>query len=288
MSNFDLVWDTRSGDSFSDMYGSRRHRTMSLVHEFAAQTGATLVLAPQTIGTFATREARLLARRSLNRSRAVFARDPESAREANDLGRPVDAITSDLVFAIDQPARGTERDVLINVSGLLWSDNPHVDARAYRETVIELVQRLRSGGRGVALLAHVRDSSDSDNDVPAVLDAARMIGGEIDMIVPEGLDDVRSQIAGSRLVIAARMHACLNALSVGVPAIPMAYSRKFLPLMDAIGWSHSVDLRTDVNVSAQISHLAGNQDALDAEASLARSEGVRGVDTVVSVLAGVR
>ena len=36
------------------------------------------------------------------------------------------------------------------------------------------------------------------------------------------------------------MHACLNALSTGVPAIAMAYSRKFAPLFDVIGWPYSV------------------------------------------------
>ena len=50
LEGFDLVWDTRSGDSFSDIYGSHRHSVMSAVHEFAAQAGRPVVMAPQTIG----------------------------------------------------------------------------------------------------------------------------------------------------------------------------------------------------------------------------------------------
>src|SRR5687768_4835643 len=46
---FDLYWDTRSGDSFADIYGLDRHAKMSLVHEFAVQAGVPSVLAPQTI-----------------------------------------------------------------------------------------------------------------------------------------------------------------------------------------------------------------------------------------------
>ena len=38
LEGFDLVWDTRSGDSFSDIYGSHRHSVMSAVHEFAVQS----------------------------------------------------------------------------------------------------------------------------------------------------------------------------------------------------------------------------------------------------------
>jgi polysaccharide pyruvyl transferase WcaK-like protein len=40
------------------------------------------------------------------------------------------------------------------------------------------------------------------------------------------------------------MHACLNALSGGVPAVPLAYSRKFAPLLAQLGWTYGVDLRT--------------------------------------------
>jgi colanic acid/amylovoran biosynthesis protein len=45
------------------------------------------------------------------------------------------------------------------------------------------------------------------------------------------------------------MHACLNALSVGVPALPWAYSRKFKPLLDGLGWTASLDLRTEQDVA---------------------------------------
>ena len=52
LDGFDLYWDTRSGDSFSDIYGLPRHTTMSMIHEFAARRHVPTVLAPQTIGPF--------------------------------------------------------------------------------------------------------------------------------------------------------------------------------------------------------------------------------------------
>lgn len=244
LGGFDLIWDTRSGDSFTSIYGRHRHRTMSLVHEFAVQSGTPTVMAPQTIGPFATTTSRLLARRSLHRSSLVFARDPESATAAAELGRPVDATTTDLVFAIAQPPEsGQQRDVLLNVSGLLWNENPHVPAAGYRAMVRDIAEHLRRSGREVTLLAHVLDSPSPDNDVPAVQSLARELGGA-EMIIPHDLDSVRNAISGSQLVIGARMHACLNALSVGVPTIPLAYSRKFVPLMDSVGWDIGFDLRT--------------------------------------------
>lgn len=243
--DFDLIWDTRSGDSFADIYGLGRHITMSTVHEFARETGAPVVMAPQTIGPFGTRRGRALARWNLNRSHLVFARDPRSAAEAIALRRPADMTATDLVFAIDQPEPGPQRDVLVNVSGLLWQTNPHVDAAAYRRTVLELVERLHADGRAVTLLAHVLDNPSSDNDVPAVREFARHFRGDLEVVVPTDLDSVRAIIAGANILIGSRMHACLNALSVGVPAIPLAYSRKFAPLLDSVGWSAGFDLRSD-------------------------------------------
>jgi polysaccharide pyruvyl transferase WcaK-like protein len=93
----------------------------------------------------------------------------------------------------------------------------------------------------VTLLAHVLDSPNADNDVLAVHAFAKSVGA--DALVPSGLDEVRSIAASANVVIGSRMHACLNALSVGTPAIPLAYSRKFDSLLSDLGWTHTVDLR---------------------------------------------
>lgn len=282
--SFDLVWDTRSGDSFADIYGVDRHLTMSLVHEFAVQAGTPVVMAPQTVGPFDTRRGRLLGRRTLHRSSAVLARDPDSASAAAALDRPADAVTADLVFAIDQPAPGPERDVLFNVSGLLWQENPHVDSRSYREVVRETISGLRSAGREVTLLAHVLDSPHPDNDVPVVRELAAEHGGELDVVVPTGLDDVRSTIFGASVLIGSRMHACLNALSVGVPAVPLAYSRKFAPLLSSVGWEVGFDLQRDdpALLPEQIVKEVAQADAVAATAAAAR--GRASLDAAADVL----
>lgn len=247
---FDLVWDTRSGDSFADIYGLHRHTTMSLVHEFAAQAGVPVALAPQTIGPFHTVRGRALARRSLKRSVLAFARDPLSAAAAAELGRPVDAVTSDLVFGINQPAVGARRDVLLNVSGLLWQENPHVDATRYRAAIRRVIDGLLADGREVTLMPHVLASANADDDAPVSAELAETFAGRVDVFTPTDLDDARSAIKGANLVIGARMHACLNALSVGTPAVAMAYSRKFAPLMESVGWKRIVPLTAPAAESA--------------------------------------
>lgn len=242
--SFDLIVDTRSGDSFADIYGVQRLLSMSVITELASRVGVPVVLGPQTIGPFKTVRARLIARRALRTAELVLSRDADSTNQAADLGRPVDLQTTDVVFAIPAPERHIVRDVIFNVSGLLWSPNPHVDSESYRTTVQGLYEELTRQGRTVSLLAHVLDSPVADNDVPAIEELVRANGLDAEVLIPSSLTHVRELVASANVVVGSRMHACLNALSVGTPAIPLAYSRKFAPLLAGLGWDHTIDLRT--------------------------------------------
>ncbi|SDD56764.1 polysaccharide pyruvyl transferase family protein [Auraticoccus monumenti] len=240
---FDLVLDTRAGDSFADIYGGPRHRRMTLMYEAVRRAGVPVVLAPQTVGPFDTRQGRWLGRRTLRSAALTMARDTRSFETARALGARRSLLTTDVCFALPRPERADDLDVVLNVSGLLWGPNPHVDHQRYQAVVRQLLQRLQQDGRSVTLLAHVIDSPLPDNDVPVV----RALGEELGLpvVVPTDVADVRACLSGARVLLGSRMHACLNALSVGTPTVPLAYSRKFKPLLDRIGWPGTVDLRDD-------------------------------------------
>lgn len=246
LSRYDAILDTGAGDSFTDIYGLRRLILMAYVQRVAAQLRVPTILMPQTIGPFDSRLGRMIATKSLRQTTSVFARDPVSLEYAKQLGRQSTSESTDLVFALPRTDHtGTiARDVVINVSGLLWCENPHVDYDSYRRSVTALIDGLLQRDRRVSLLAHVLDSTVTDNDVPAVREVGRHFGDSVEILVPESLTSVRGMLATANVVIGARMHACLNSLSVGTPAIPWAYSRKFAPLMDSLGWNMHVDLRT--------------------------------------------
>jgi polysaccharide pyruvyl transferase WcaK-like protein len=269
---FDLAVDTRAGDSFADIYGLRRLTTQSMLAELATQAGTPVVLGPQTIGPFGTRRARTLGRWSMRRAACVMARDSTSAEYAARLGRPVDVLSTDVVFALPRPQVERTRDVVLNVSGLLWAPNPHVDHAGYRTTVLGVARGLLAAGRRVTLLAHVLDSPVADNDVPAVHEVAALLDEPgVDVVVPEDLDDVRRVTASAALVVGSRMHACLNALSTGTPAVPLAYSRKFDPLLSDLGWPHTIDLRRAADPVAATLALADKDLTADVDAVLDRA-----------------
>ncbi len=211
ISEFDVVVDTRGGDSFSDIYGAARHRSMCLIAEIVRQSGVPLVMSPQTIGPFSTRVARILARRSMHVAQVVMARDSASAAAAEELSVNGVVHSTDVVFALSQPARREKYDVLLNVSGLLWNANPHVDYTTYRHNVHQVYQTLRATGREVALLSHVLDSTNPDNDTPAVEEFGQMVGesdSSLDSFQPRGRPSISGRRVAGRGITNARLSEC--------------------------------------------------------------------------------
>ncbi|WP_237205895.1 polysaccharide pyruvyl transferase family protein [Rothia nasimurium] len=242
---FDLIIDMRGGDSFTDIYGIKRQIKTSFLSWLAPVYGIPVVLGPQTIGPFDSILGKIFGLLSLKRAQIVMARDPKSYSFSQKLFRTPDDLVTDVVFALPHQSLEKKYDVLLNVSGLLWDENPHVDYVEYRLLVKSLLDKLQAEGRKVTLLPHVLRGEDQtsriDNDEYPLEDLACDYP-DIETVVPQTLEEVREIVGSARLVIAARMHACLNAISMGTPAIALAYSRKFDPLLKQLQWEHTFNL----------------------------------------------
>lgn len=271
---YDVVVDTGGGDSFSDIYGLDRLALISAVRLCAVRAGTAVILGPQTIGPFNTRVGRGVAKVSLRGVDVSFSRDAASATYAQRVLRHGAPQASDVVFALPTvTARRPPSDVLFNVSGLLWRENPHVSHSEYRQLCSDVVRRLVTSGRSVRLLSHVLPNESFDADGHACAELAEMLADHVrlEVVEPTGLDDARAHIGASNLVVGARMHACLNALSLGVPALPLAYSRKFAPLMEDLGWMHSVALD-----GATADEVLGRLEAIRGDSQRARGVAEQG------------
>jgi colanic acid/amylovoran biosynthesis protein len=250
LAGYDLVLDTGAGDSLTDIYGLQRLVVMTEVQRAVLRADIPLVLLPQTIGPFRTRVGRALVRSSIRRASLLASRDSVSGSFLSAVfGRAPEAAT-DMVFALPAVERTNRSriDVVLNVSGLLWGTNPHVDCNTYRQLIRDVIRGFGDTGRSVTLLAHVLDNPSSDNDISA-MKALSSEFPDLPLVVPETLAGVREFLASASVVVGSRMHACLNAISVGTPAIPLAYSRKFAPLLADIGWRHTLDLREKLDAS---------------------------------------
>lgn len=251
----DLVLDIGAGDSFSDIYGTRRFLQYIAAKMTVHAAGRPLIVSPQTIGPFKQPWVRRLALISLNRSAAIFARDEMSISYLQSAGfKGKVQLASDVALRLpyDSPARapaGGPIRVGINVSGLLMNGG-YTGANMFSLTVDypSLMRRIiarfaEKDGCEVHLVPHVISDHIPVEDDWRVCEAlARDMPGRI-VLAPRFAtpSEAKSYIAGMDFFMGARMHACIAAFSSGVPVIPIAYSRKFAGLFDALGYSYTVD-----------------------------------------------
>lgn len=286
MARYDAVIDTGAGDSFTDIYGPKRLTIMVYTRFVAKQSNLPIIFAPQTIGPFKTVWGRLMARHSLKTAHTVMARDSTSMEFASRVGFPADCLATDMAFALDQPTPvvgSPQVEVVLNVSGLLWNSDSHLPKERYRSLTRGIIEGLLARGENVTLLAHVLDNSSIDNDTTVIKELASEFDGRVDVYIPGDLKQARRFISGAKVVIGSRMHACLNALSVGIPAIPLAYSRKFAPLLEDVGWPYTLDLRTDSEIVQKVLELVARDD-LRERAVLVRQHAESRLDTAVEHL----
>ncbi len=260
------------GDSFSDIYGMQRLLYVVLPQMLVLWLGKPLVLLPQTYGPFESPLARVLARHVIKRAALVYSRDMEGVEAARALVGGADAriqFAYDMGFALEPrpPADDVRRQVEtikqngpvvgLNVSGLLYMggynrSNMFGLRAAYPQLVHalldELIQKL---GAQVLLVPHVFGGDENpENDQKACerifADFGSRHAGRLHYL-PGRFDhhEIKYLIGQCDFFMGSRMHACIGALSQGIPAVGLAYSRKFAGVLDSVGGgSRVVDLRS--------------------------------------------
>jgi polysaccharide pyruvyl transferase WcaK-like protein len=268
VSEADVVASIAGGDSFSDIYGLRRLAYVGLPQVLVELLGKELILLPQTLGPFRSRLARSLAKFILKRASIVYSRDEKGLREIpNDLGLRSSSgkfrFSYDIGFALEPNEPGNTEivglsvtrkigvcRVGLNVSGLLWMGgytgrNMFKLRGDYKHLIYRIIDRLIEGnGAEVLLVPHVFGSSEESDQMiceklyeeirPRYEDKVGLVRGHYDQ------GEIKYIIAGCDFFIGARMHACIAALSQFVPAVAIAYSDKFIGVLDTIGMKEAV------------------------------------------------
>jgi colanic acid/amylovoran biosynthesis protein len=270
-----VVAAVAGGDSFSDLYGIRRFLYVSLPILLALALRKPLVLLPQSYGPYRSRPARLLAAFIVSRSVRAYSRtravDPAiNGRVAGRRGTKV-VFAHDMAFTLpsSRPVSAEARALLnaigdhtgpvvgINVSGLLYiggysGDNMFGLRDSYPQCLERLVSSFADDGRArVVLIPHVGGSGPHrESDARAVRAVTERIAprfrGRL-LTAPVHLDqrEMKFLIGACDFLVGSRMHACIAALSQGVPAAALAYSDKFAGVFESIGMQRLVvDLRT--------------------------------------------
>ncbi|WP_225206452.1 polysaccharide pyruvyl transferase family protein [Novosphingobium huizhouense] len=275
----DCMLDIGAGDSFADIYGPRRFAFLWLTKMMTSWRDVPLVLSPQTIGPFEKPVYRALAASAMQRSAIVFARDRRSADVARAMTPRADVrlavdVAFELPYEDHSVARGGRRvRVGVNASGLLFHEAEagtnrfglsYDYAAMTRALLGELCARPDVD---VFLIAHAISARDPRDDDSRLADrlATEFPGAER---VPDfaGPSQAKSFISGLDVLVAARMHACIGALSSGTPVVPVAYSRKFSGLFGLLGYDVRLP-ETGYDAPRAVQHVL---DAIDRRDQLAR------------------
>lgn len=264
MEKADVIGDVRGGDSFSDIYGMGRFLHGFLMAWTVVLVKGSIVQFPQTLGPYRRRIARMLAAYLLKRSSVIMARDRDSQMLAQELVKHKKEVwlCPDVAFSLeavrpnhielDPPLNGSEiplRIIGLNINGLMFNggytrENMFGLKMKYPDMVLALIKvLLQEHPGGLWLIPHVYGPS---NSVESDNEACR----KVRLALPEGLQRRVAIVAGEYdcheikwligrcdFFIGSRMHACIAALSQGVPCVGIAYSRKFAGVFDSVGMS---------------------------------------------------
>jgi polysaccharide pyruvyl transferase WcaK-like protein len=260
----DFAGDIRGGDSFSDMYGGVRFLIGCLPGLSAILLRKDLVLLPQTYGPFRFKISEFLARCILRRSSRILARDAESCAWVNRIlaGRHDKRnvrICPDVAFVLGK-CRPEKPDTVppldrngygtligVNVNGLVYNggytrNNMFALKCDYRLLMHLLVQRLLENACVHMLL--IPHTFVPPGDVNSDVEACRQIVASFPGAVKDRLHlvarpydqhEIKSIIGLCDFFIGSRMHACIAALSQGIPTLAVAYSPKFAGVFQVIG-----------------------------------------------------
>lgn len=268
------ILDLSGGDSFTDLYGERRFRSITLPKLIALEAGLPLFLLPQTYGPFADLGRRRLAQGILRQASHAWARDLVSYAKLQELlGDDFDADRHregvDVAFAMESlappsPVSGQLSDWIdapsvpvagINVSGLLYNGGDQARSQFglksnYRDVIREVArQMMKNTDWKVVLVPHVaakKGRKESERGAARLL--AEELGQPDRVIVAPSFEDprhVKWLISKFDWFCGTRMHSTIASLSSRVPSVALAYSDKTQGVFETCGMGrYVIDLRT--------------------------------------------
>lgn len=285
LKNAAAICDISGGDSFTDLYGEWRYKSVTAAKRIAIDRGIPLILLPQTYGPFKNTSIRADAARLCRGAAQAWARDDRSFHILKELlGDAFDPhhhrLGVDVAFLLPKAEPHEEllperlrialaegRPLLgVNISGLIYNDRDAAKTRYgfkadYRELITRFVRWLLEQDEGdVVLIPHVlapvgEAESDPQANETVVRDLMGTAGGRLH-VLPPTLDPSETKwvISQCDWFCGTRMHATIAGLSSGVSTATINYSDKARGVFEGCGVGEAVidprKLGTDESLEA--------------------------------------
>jgi polysaccharide pyruvyl transferase WcaK-like protein len=256
---FDCILNIGGGDSFSDIYGTTRFKSINSQNIIARLLGKKYILLPQTIGPFKSKVVKKKAFKSINNASVVMPRDTKSLtyiRENSNSNEYHE--TMDLAFFMPYRKEKSENQFInvgLNVSALCWHggytrDNQFGLKVDYKKLTREIISRFLSNDKvNLFLVPHVvHEKYHIENDYHTSYKLIEEINHPRLKISPFFLNPIYAKnfISSLDFFVGARMHSTIAAYSSEVAVFPLAYSRKFNGLFeDTLNYSYLGDMKEE-------------------------------------------
>jgi polysaccharide pyruvyl transferase WcaK-like protein len=268
----DWIGDISGGDSFSDIYGCFNFFLDFIQKVIVLLLEKPLVLLPQTIGPFKSSWGKAVGVSIIKRARTVICRDRTSFEYTRKLsGHDNLILCPDVAFTLEKypcvknivkPVLPDNSGIIgINVSGLLYL--PEVQKKHdfgikfdYQEFTERVITYFLDLNKPVLIVPHTFNpgnlaAQDFGACAQAIDRLEHPMKNELIHRITEPCNhhEIKHIIGRCNFFIGARMHACIAALSQGIPAVGVAYSRKFQGVFETVGVEKLVlDIKTlDLN-----------------------------------------
>jgi len=265
VSESDLFLSIAGGDSFSDIYGIANFLYATLPQVLILLMRKDLILMPQTLGPYKGKISKLIAKYILNHAKIVFSRDYISLKEIKtlpgikndvghlkfcyDVGFVLDPVKPAHMDIVGLPTKKKDSTVVVgfNVSGLLYMGgyarkNTFGFKCDYDEMVYKVIDYLiKQKSVLVMLVPHVfglKKHIESDSNVCQQIykDLKGKYGENLALVQGTyNQNEIKYIIGLYDFFVGSRMHACIAALSQTIPTVSIAYSKKFIGVMETIG-----------------------------------------------------
>jgi colanic acid/amylovoran biosynthesis protein len=265
--NADYILDLSEGDSFSDIYGTKRFILHSGIKIAAINLRKNLFLLPQTIGPFNQFLSKMIAKYIVNRVQYTFVRDRISQKllqhELKVSAHKVKYIP-DMAFYMKPDTGPTIKELFpqinlnisevigLNISGLLFHGGyNHKNMFQLKIDYKVLIEKVITGFLDnekniLILIPHVFcESMNVEDDLMVAKEIYqkyyKTFQGRVFLVDQTLREEQLKRIIGNcDFFVGSRMHACIAAVSMLVPTVPFAYSRKFIGVWEQLGLGHTV------------------------------------------------
>jgi len=260
----DFVGDIRGGDSFSDIYGLKRFIKGVIPIIILLLLKKDYVLLPQTYGPYHYVVTKFIAKLILRKAKTIYARDKSSIEMIKkiinnpqlqnkiyfcpDVAFNLDSILPMKIHITPPLKRETMITLIgINVNGLVYhggytSNNMfhlNFNYKIFLQKLIDALLKIQDCE--ILLIPHAFAKPGNVNSDPEVCQKIyenniQAHAGKIHLVTGKyNQNEIKGIIKLCDFFIGTRMHACIAAMSQGIPTISVAYSGKFKGVFESIG-----------------------------------------------------